>query len=396
MTVNKLVLGLHDLNAWGGQERSNLEIFYRINNHIPIELHSYTFADNRTWKDLKHIPYTKRFTHPILLKIHHYQLESFLKLQKNYPVFSGRRNKGTLIQSTGTALPYSDVVQVQFIHKAWQKTLLQLPSHSQPSSLLDISYASLTSTANLLHEKALYNNRKKYVAISHSVKKDLMSYFNIDRNNIEVIYHGVAADDFPSRFDAASRFARKQIRHEHNISDDAIVLLTVGALNTRKGLHVILETARELITNGIDNIIVLAVGAGQTDAFNKKSMEWGIHKYVRLVSAQKDIAPYYQASDIFFFPSLYEPFGLVILEAMASGLAVVTSSISGAAELLTPGRDGIIINPFGSAQDIASEISLLIKDTSKMESFGRRARETAQFHNWDAVAKNYLNFYQAL
>lgn len=394
MDVTQLVLGIHDLNPWGGQERSNLEIFYRLNAHFPVELHAYSFSDNRPWQNLEHVSYSRHFRSPILLKMHHYQLQSFLSLQKRHHLFSGRKKNGVLIQSTGTALTYSDVVQVQFVHKTWHDISRQLDTHVHPSnSFLRSAYDHAFDTANLVHEKALYTNSKKYIAISHSIKKELMTHYNIRPENIEVIYHGVEAESFPSRFEDSSRFARKQIRHQYGIPEDTFVLLTVGALNTRKGLHIIFETLRELVSNGVDNIVVLAVGAGPADHYQSKLSQWNLNDYVRFAPAQKAIAPYYQASDIFFFPSLYEPFGLVILEAMASALAVVTSSVSGAAELITPGRDGIVVDAFGSPTEIASEIAQLIKNKDALENLGKRACETASRHSWGSVAKNYLEFY---
>lgn len=397
MNIKKLVVGIHDLNPWGGQERSNLEILYRLNSHFPIELHSYTFSDSRQWPDIKQVPYSEKWANPILLKMQHYHAQSFFQLKKRYTRLMNLKRSGIVIQSTGTAFPYSNVTQVQFIHKAWEEINSKLDSNLCPSTpLIRKVYDRAFAATNHIHERLIYTNNKKYVAISHSVKKDLMRIYNIHKDNISVIYHGINRDEFVSRFDESSRFARKQIRHEHNISDDTFVLLTVGALNIRKGIHIIIDTLRELIKNGIDNVVVLAVGAGDTTFLTSKLNDLALTPFVRFVPSQKNISQYYQASDVFFFPTLYEPFGLVILEAMASGLAVVTSSVSGAAELITPGRDGIIIDPFGPSQEIASEIALLVKDQNKVRSLGERAREATLDWHWDGVANQYLEFYKAL
>ncbi|MCC6138622.1 MAG: glycosyltransferase, partial [Bdellovibrionaceae bacterium] len=392
-----LILGIHDLNPWGGQERSNLEINYRLSTHFPIELHAYTFNDVRSWPQLQHIPYSAKWSHPMLLKFNHYHLMSLLQLQKKYLSYSQRRKEGVLIQSTGTALPISDVIQVQFVHKSWYEIQDKLKDQSLPSdTLLRNNYEALLKKCNLLHEKLIYTNNKKYIAISHSVKKDLMTHYNIKSENISVIYHGVNASEFRSASSSESQFTRRRIRQEQNISDDACVLLTVGALNERKGIHTILKVLKELVSNDFKSVVLLAVGAGDPQHLMNQAQTLGIASHIHLVSAQKDIAPFYQASDIFFFPSLYEPFGLVILEAMASGLPVLTSSVSGAAELITPNIDGIVFSPECSTRDLASEISSLAKDPQKLKSLGAKAHSSSQEWTWDSVAKNYMDFYKAL
>lgn len=396
MDVKKLVLGIHDLNPWGGQERSNLEINYRLNSHFPIELHAYSFSDERPWPQLTHVPYSQKWASPMLLKFNHYHLMSLVNLQKKYLSAKRRRKEGIIIQSTGTALPIADVLQVQFVHKAWYDIESQLEETrpTKPQTTVHRHYSELLKNCNLLHEKLLYTNNKKFIAISHSVKKDLMNHYDIKSENISVIYHGVSSNDFRSLATSESQFNRRRIRQENNIPEDAFVLLTVGALNARKGLHVLLEVLQELVHNDFKSVVVLAVGAGDPQKFMAQAERWGIASHIHLVAAQKDIAPFYQASDIFFFPSLYEPFGLVILEAMASGLPVLTSSVCGAAELITPGIDGMVFSSESTTTDLAGEISALIKDAPKLKSLGAKAHEAARGWSWDSVARNYLDFYK--
>lgn len=394
MDVQKIVLGIHDLNSWGGQERSNLEIFRRLNSHIPLELHSYSFSDDSPWPQLKHVPYSQAWANPILLKINHYHAQSALRLSS---YSSGRKDKGILIQSTGTAFPMSDVVQVQFLHKAWYDIESELDPHLKtPESLVRAMYSKAFQYCNLLHEQLLYTPNKKYIAISHTVKKDLMRLYNIKSENINVIYHGVNHNDFRSLQSIEAQTARKDIREKHNIAQDAHVLLSVGAINTRKGIHTAIDVLNELITNDFKNVILLAVGAGDARPLMDQAEQLGISANIRLVSSQKNVAPYYQASDVFFFPTLYEPFGLVILEAMASGLPVITTSVAGAAELMTPGIDGIVMSPQTTPTDIASEVSTLIKDKQKWLSLSHRSQQSARQWTWDKVANEYAQFYKSL
>lgn len=398
MTPQKIILGIHDVNPWGGQEKSNLEIFYRINHKIPIELHAYSFYDSRDWPQLRVIPYSQKMSKPSFLKFNYYQLQSLLKMRPQDLKQLKRRNNDVLIQSTGTALPIADIVQVQFVQKSWYTVQNGMPAETQThSSIMRTLNSYALKNLNLLHEKLIYKNNKKFIAISHTIKKELMDFYHINSSNIHVIYHGVDTQQFPSAHESQAQFNRKKIRHEHNIPDDAFVITTVGALNARKGLHTILNVLLELQKNDIKNVALMAIGAGSKETFTNYAQKIGLRcDNLFLIPAQKDIPAFYQAADLFFFPTMYEPFGLVILEAMASGLPVLTSSVAGAAELITPGFDGLIIPNLNDTQSIANQITQLMKDQNKRVFIGENARKSCEKWTWDHVADEYLKFYESL
>lgn len=392
MEPTKIILGIHDLHPWGGQERSNLEIFYRINQHIPIDIHAYTFSDNRTWPQAQWVPYSSAWSRPTLLKCNHYALTSALKL-KNYASSSKRKQERIIIQSTGTALPIADVIQVQFVHRTWQRILSQL-TDKPPLSIAQQTNETLFAKYNLIEEKILYTNKKKYIAISHGIKKELIEFYNIHPNHIDVIYHGVDTKQFtPYTTDTNGLPQRQQTRRSLNISDDHFVLLSVGALNVRKGLFAIFHAVKELVHNGFDNIILLAVGAGDKEQLIQKAKELKIENSIRIVEPQKNIVPFYQASDIFVFPSIYEPFGLVIFEALACGLPVVTSKFAGASELITHGVDGWLLSDSLNASAIGSDLAQIIKNKPLLNSLSREGRHLAEQNSWDMVAEQYLKYY---
>jgi glycosyltransferase involved in cell wall biosynthesis len=393
MSTSRIILGIHDLNPWGGQERSNLEIFYRLSENYSIELHAYSFFDSRSWSNLTYIPYSKAWSKPSLLKFNHYALLSQLHLGKN--IFaSHRKNENILLQSTGTALPVADVIQVQFIHHAWHDIESQLSDGSTKTGLINTIYNPLLTSYNLLSEKLIYTPAKKYIAISHSIKKELMTYFSLPAESIEVIYHGVDSQQFQPYSDSPTGLEKRiELRQSIGLQENDFVLLTVGALNKRKGVHRILETLSELTRNGVTNISLLAVGAGDVEPLKKEAKKMGIDAKIYFIDAQKDILPYYWCADLFFFPTQYEPFGLVILEAMACGLPVMASTCAGAMELVTHGHDGWYIKEGASSKDLASDIATLMKNKELLKTLASRARETALLQTWETVAKNYSDFY---
>jgi len=103
---------------------------------------------------------------------------------------------------------------------------------------------------------------------------------------------------------------------------------------------------------------------------------------------------YYAASDIFLLPTLYEPFGLVILEAMAAGLPVLVSREAGAAELVRDGTDALLLEDAGDVDEIAGKLELLLEDAGLRKRLGEEARRTALCHTWARVAQRTVKVYQ--
>jgi len=392
-TDKKLIVAIHDLHPWGGQDKSNLEILYRANQALKMELHTFSFIDPRPWPQVTHIKYSSPLTRPAIFKLIFYSIMSFFRLLK-YGSKEKRRHKKTLIQTTGTASPIADIVQVQFIHKTWNNIIKDYNVPETESAFKNL-YHELLSSYNILNEERLFTNKKKYIAISHSIKKELIEHFNVHPQNIETIYHGVDLEHFyPYKTDPLALKTRNEIRLKHSIPDDAIVLLHVGALNQRKGIYNSIKTLSFLKKEGVEGVYLLAVGEGDKKELSAMALKEGVGDQFKIASHSKNVRDYYWASDIFFFPSIYEPFGLVILEAMACGLTCAISGNAGATELITNNQNGLILQNIFDPESMGHELNNLIKDSLLRESLGAQALITAQQRPWSQVAKDYLEFYQ--
>lgn len=380
---------IHDLNPWGGQDRSMLEIAWQLNKQFPLEIHSFSLEGYENWPDMKHIQYHAAFKKPILFKYLNYHFNSWKNLNISSP---------TWIQSTGTASLKSNVVQVQFIHHAWQDIARKLPEDKiQKANPLRATYQNFLNHYKKQLEKRVYTPEKKYIAISHTIKKELMHYFRIPPENIEIIYHGVDCQVFtPWTSSLESRKTRETVRQELGFTDKDFILLHVGALNSRKGLLKTFKVLSFLKKQGFDNIKFLAVGQGQPEKLEELFSQYHIEDRVVIAPHSKDIRRYYWASDCFFFPTYYEPFGLVILEAMACGLPVAASSLAGGSELIIKGVNGLTFNPNSSEKKIADIISQISKKPEFRKNLGERARETALEHSWERVGDQYRDFYSRI
>ncbi len=381
----KLVVAIHDLHPWGGQDKSNLEILYYLNQSLPVEIHAYQFIDTRKWPNAHFVKYTG-LRRPLFIKALSYGLRTFLRFKKKKNVF---------IQSTGTATWNPDVFQIQFLHKSWQD-LQNNYDLEDDANFLKTIYHQFLQTFNIWFESRIYKKNKKYIAVSHSIKKELIEFFKIPEKNICTIYHGVDTDFFCSPTSPEAQATRLKIRTELRIPDDAFVLLHTGALNQRKGVPLALETLGYLKAQGFENIHYVAVGAGDISHLKKIAEEEKISDYVHFVQHSKSIRDYYWASDLFFFPTVYEPFGLVILEAMACGLTCVTSPSAGAAELIEHQKNGILLENILDPETMAQQLGELLKNKATLQILSQQAIRTAKDHQWPQVASEYLQFYQSL
>ncbi len=387
-SIRKLIIAIHDLHPWGGQDKSNLEILFGLSKKLPLEIHAYQFTDHRPWPSVTFTKYLG-LRRPLILKVLSYGLRSLFRFS------SLRKTEKVWVQSTGTATFDPDVFQIQFLHKTWQNLQADFNLEDDAPFFKSI-YHQILQLFNVWLEHRVYKKNKKYIAISHSIKKELIQNFQIPEKNIRTIYHGVDSQYFCSPTTDEALAARERIRNELRIPKDALVLLHTGALNQRKGVPLALETIGVLKAEGFSNIHYIAVGAGDVKPLKKIAAEEKISEYVHFIQHTKNIRDYYWASDLFFFPTVYEPFGLVILEAMASGLPCVVSPSAGGSELIEHDQNGLLIENILDPVSMAQQLGTLIKNPAQQKRFSANAIATAQQRPWDVVSEEYFQFYQSL
>jgi UDP-glucose:(heptosyl)LPS alpha-1,3-glucosyltransferase len=224
---------------------------------------------------------------------------------------------------------------------------------------------------------------KKIIAISNLVKKNILeNYKKVKPNDIEVIYNGVDL----LKFNPENKYLyKKEIREKYSISMNEPVILFVGSGFERKGVGFLLK-AVELVSKPIS---VMIVGKGSDKKYKN------IIKKQRVIfcGPQKEIYKFYAASDLFVFPSIYEPFGNVHLEALASGLPVITTKNSGAAELIQHGINGFVVDAPEDIDKMAEYINLLMDD-KRREKMGKEARKLAENFSFEKHVKKMFNLYK--
>lgn len=208
------------------------------------------------------------------------------------------------------------------------------------------------------------------IAVSRRVKRDLQEFYGV-RGPISVIPHGVDA----ARFNGANRErARGTVRRQMGVRDDDTLALYVGDLAKS---HVYLKELAEAAPD-VQFAIVTRSRAYRWDKSN-----------VHILPPTSELERYYAAADAFVFPTTYDAFGMVLLEAMASGLAVFSSNRAGAAELINSGKDGFV-----APLDEWVEMTVAgLGDRARLHFIGREAQETARRHGWPAVVRQVEQVY---
>jgi UDP-glucose:(heptosyl)LPS alpha-1,3-glucosyltransferase len=195
------------------------------------------------------------------------------------------------------------------------------------------------------HRYLLEAERQMYVSprlravicISELVKQDVLRHYQIAPEKLHVVYGPIDTDGFHPGLKAMHRSA---IRQKYGIANTAPVAIHVGSGFARKGVAAFLRATA--MSPGLHAFVV---GRDKRIShYQALARSLGIQDRVYFTGGIADVKPYYGASDVFVMPTLYEPFGLVFGEAMASGLPVVASNTSGAADWIAHGRNGFVVD----------------------------------------------------
>ncbi len=236
-------------------------------------------------------------------------------------------------------------------------------------------------------EGLVVRSRRTIIAVSSQTKEDLVRLYGEVAAAVKVIPNGVDVARFagPNR----ARF-RSEVRQELGLAETDILLLFVGYDWERKGLPRLLE-ALSLMRKKAVRLVV--VGQGDVAYYRAMAESLGVASGVSFVGRASQVERYYSAADIFALPTLYEPFGLAIVEAMASGLPVVTSRQAGAAEYIEPGVSGLTLDDPADPSEIAAKLGQLITRPKLRKQMGQAAAKAVQGLSWEAVAHLVMDAY---
>lgn len=188
-------------------------------------------------------------------------------------------------------------------------------------------------------EKAMFEHPDLRAVICNSqmVRNEILQHFQIEADNIRVIYNGVDT----VRFHPGLKQYREEIRQDLGIADSTPLLIFVGSGFERKGL----KQAIEGLARSSTDAQLMVVGRDKRQSrYEKLAKRLSVAERVHFLGVQEDVRPYYGAADALYLPTLYDPFPNVAMEAMACGLAILTSQQCGAAEKVESGVNGFVFD----------------------------------------------------
>jgi glycogen synthase len=261
--------------------------------------------------------------------------------------------------------------------------------------------------ATMWLEKTAYENAEGVIAVSRSTKKDVHDLYGVPLENVRVIHNGIDADTYKPT-------TNPDLVASYGIDPHTPFVLFVGRITQQKGIIHLLDTIPHL-AEGIQ--IVLCAGAPDTEDIGKE-MQQRVEE-VRARSQNRiiwisEILPtdhlviLYSHAFLFACPSVYEPFGIINLEAMACNTPVVASEVGGIPEIVVPDETGILVpfepvsendpepkNPDRYARDLAAAINQLMTAPEKIKTMGDASRKRVEkYFSWKSIAAKTLECYR--
>ena len=267
------------------------------------------------------------------------------------------------------------------VHRVWleQRARIVSPWQRLSASLSPYHRYVLQAEAEMFNAPSL----KAVICNSHMVKQDILRHFALDASKIHVIHNAIDSQ----RFQPASDTLRHAARQRLNLPQDATVMIYVGSGFERKGL----KAAIEAVANS-DRYLVVVGQDKQLARYQQLANQLNCLDRLRFAGIQQDVQPFYHAADALLLPTLYDPFPNVVLEAMACGLAIITSTGCGGAEFITNGEEGFVCD----ALDIKAlnEAVIATPALSHNSALGAAARRKIEPYGPQRLAQALTSLYQ--
>lgn len=286
----------------------------------------------------------------------------------------------------------NDKVPLIFIQAAVANNLSKIGRST--SGVISRNAAQVLYLQNYFYEKKAMQFSRKIVTLSEIRKREICNYYSMSSEKFEVIPPGIDINVFKPRVKDCD------LLKECNISESDLVLLTVGRLSHEKNLGMLIDAVSK-IQDG--NVKLVVVGDGsEKESLMKLCREKEIAHKVIFVGSRKDVHRFYNLADIFIHTSIYEGFGHVFLEAMASGLPCIglrsdfPRVIVASDEIILDNKTGFLVDPY-SVDDLRDKIQILLNDDEMRRRFGWEARLTCETkYSWDSCAKSLLTLSESL
>ena len=281
--------------------------------------------------------------------------------------------------SFGVAAAPGSVVWMQSVHAAWIDVSRRTRTvREQIKQRLNPFHPMI-----LRAEKQMLAGRqyRRLIALTSQVRDDLATFYDVPAADVDILPNGFSREEFnPSN----RRRDRAEARRQLEFSPEAKVIVFVANESERKGLPQLLRAVARLRDPALH---VLAVGRFDPAPGRQLAGSLGLGSRVRFPGASAQVASSYAAADLFALPTQYEAWGLVIVEAMACGLPVLTSRLAGAAVAVAEGETGALLDEPRDEAEIAAKLGELLE--SNLVAQDERIARSVEPYEWSRVLTRY-------
>ena len=266
---------------------------------------------------------------------------------------------------------YIDENDIDILHFHWNKdsitaVLAKVLSKKKPK-LVQSRHMGMTRFKDDFFHRWIYKNIDLIHVVTKEVKSQLEKFIPSSvRPQLEVVYLGVSKQSIDSAM-------VEELRKKYQIEDDFVVGI-VGRIERPKGQYKLIEALHRLKEKKIKLFIVgAAMEASYFESLKQRVKDFGLQEKVVFTGFTKNVAEYMQLFDVNVLATEHETFGLVVIEAMAEGIAVIATEKGGPLEIIENGVDGLLFD--GSSEDLSKKIELLYNDEKLREMLVQKAKE---------------------
>jgi glycogen synthase len=287
---------------------------------------------------------------------------------------------------------------------------LVLTTHSlEPHRPWKVEQLGSAYQASSWVERTAYENADGVIAVSAAMREDVHSLYGAPYDRVRIIHNGIDLSEYKPTPNPA-------VLAKYGIDPEKPFVLFVGRITRQKGI-IHLVDAVKYIRPGVQ--VVLCAGAPDTKEIGRE-MEERVEQarrdssvpinWIPQMLPREEIIPLYTHASVFVCPSVYEPFGIINLEAMACETPVVASAVGGIKEVVVPGETGLLVSfepagptnfepkdPAQFVRDLAAGVNQLLDDPERRRKMGLQSRDRVERHfSWSSIARRTLDFYSDL
>jgi glycosyltransferase involved in cell wall biosynthesis len=354
----------------GGQERAAAEVLSRVARRVPVTViaQECDLRDaNITW-----LPVNAPRRPSVL------RTWAFARAARAME----QRANCTITNSIGAAARDADVITAQFCQAAFTARFGGL----RGGSGLRAVYQRFAQSRFTADERRAYASPRlqRVIAVSEGTARELREFYKVPADKIAVIPNGVDGAIFRPTGDPHSKRA---LRARLLLPESAFIALFVGGDWERKGVRDAIAAV-----SGVRDAYLVILGAGDIAAMRTFAAKHGALDRIVFPGPSNAPQDWYAACDAFVFPSRYEAFSLVTLEAAASGLPILAHAINGTEELVRDGENGWLV-PVGP-DALRDKIELLRDDSALRAAMSAAAVTSSRRYNWDRIADEQFTVFE--